>query len=425
MASLLVDVQSNLPLLCSGALRTINHLQPLHVAQSKNHIQNSMLLLSLWRCALLSCAFLLISSLHDSLHIQLANHVGINTIILPVNALGLANRMRLIASAYSIALRMNKSLVVIWQANEDCMASFYELFDEASDISVLIMEPGMDNSVFSRTVREALNFVGSVKNLSIQEHYPRDFYVSIGDVSPHGIHILWTRGTHASVDSECTDYLADKQQFYRLLRPTAAVTELIDSVDIQSDDELVVGVHIRAFDARYDWAVVSPSLASVREKGGESSQHPHPAAASSSARNELDSNATDSPSMKPLHLQSKRFDQAASLEAFVGVMEDLIQTHPAVRFFLASNSAQAKRNLVQHFGASRVLTLQDEAQLGERESVHSLVVALAEFYLLGATSFVVHTRGSSFAREAAARSGIPVVDVSVHFLVFMLLLIFS
>ena len=41
----------------------------------------------------------------------------------------------------------------------------------------------------------------------------------------------------------------------------------------------------------------------------------------------------------------------------------------------------------------------------------ALQLAAAEFMLLGSTICILHSRGSSFAREAAAAMMIPVIDV--------------
>lgn len=320
-------------------------------------------------------------------------YVAADTVILPVNALGLANRLRIMASAYSIAVRANRSLTVVWQRNEDCMAPFTDLYLMPTGINVVDWDELSDNAAFSTSVRRAIRSSAAEKGLTVAEGYPRNFIYGLDDTSRGMVSILWTRGTHAPSAADCNGYLADKVQFYQHLHLVPAVEQLIQSIELRWGQGRLVGVHIRAFDERYDWAVVSPSLtrAGAAATTTSGSEHNH---------------------KWSVDLRSKRFDQAVSLDAFVGLMTDLLAAEPSVRFFVASNSAQAKNRIVRHFGAERVLTLDENARLGERESAHSIVVAAAEFHLLGMTDLVVHTRGSSFAREAAARTGIPVIDVS-------------
>jgi hypothetical protein len=343
------------------------------------------MVMSLWWCLALMCVLNWIS-IEGNVSTGWWGHIGSNTIVIPVNVLGFANRLRIIASAYSIAVKTLKRLVVVWQPNEDCMALLSDLYSLGEEVQFVMVEGPSDNRAFVQYVRTSIHSIASEKGLSVKERYLQNFLYQ--QDAADDVVILWTRGTHAH-NNDCVGYLSDKAYLYQLLQPTAAVASLVNSASINLETGLLVGVHVRAFDERYDWPVVSPSL----------------------DQNTVDISGATGPQPAVYNLQSKRFDQAASLDVFVTIMNDLIVLHPSVRFFLASNSAEAKQRIVQHFGADRILTLDQNTRLGERESVHSIVTAAAEFHLLGMTDVVVHTRGSSFAREAAARTGIPVIDV--------------
>ena len=49
----------------------------------------------------------------------------------------------------------------------------------------------------------------------------------------------------------------------------------------------------------------------------------------------------------------------------------------------------------------------------------AIQLAAAEFMLLGATLCILHSRGSSFAREAAAAMMRPVIDVCIYVCVWV------
>ena len=351
----------------------------------------SIIVIYLVQLSQYDCYNILSSAIHN---------IGDHYVILPVNALGLANRLRIISSLYTISIAERLKLIVVWGESSDCLSKFDDLF-VGSPISVISLDEDQSRSaVFENLIRSAVSDIRNDFNMSTKELFLRDFVVK-EDWQSTQINVVWTRGTHAPADANCGNYLYAKNNFYRQLIPSSAVQALINSAEnswsggagSSNFGGMVVGVHIRAFDSEHDWAVVSPSLSSsdaaqMRVGGGG------------------DSDVT-------LQLQAQRFDQTAPLESFVAIMTQIIAQNENVRFFVASNSARAKELIVQHFGAQRVLTLQSDS-IGLRSSTAGIIVAAAEFLLLGNTAFIIHTRGSSFAREAAARFMLPVIDVRMH-----------
>ena len=223
---------------------------------------------------------------------------GYQLLVLPINALGLANRLRIMSSAYSIAVSRKATLVVIWCQSDDCNSSFDDLFTIDGVVHVLSMPPEDSiQGVFENLIRAAVHNVASAKNYASKEHHLRDFLVNTDTLSAD-INILWTRGTHAPHSMGCGDYMHAKSLFYEHLAPSGAVGQLIEGVSAQmkSTGGIVVGVHVRAFDIQFDWAVVSPSLAADgATRTAWSSQVP-----------DVDGQGAH----VLLGLQSKRFDEA-------------------------------------------------------------------------------------------------------------------
>jgi hypothetical protein len=135
----------------------------------------------------------------------------------------------------------------------------------------------------------------------------------------------------------------------------------------------VVGVHIRAYHTKYDWPVVVPIS---------------------------DTNV-------------QRFDQVTPLDSYFNIIQSILSNYPNTKFFIASNNLQAKEHLIRIYGTKMIILKSDESLLGERSSNEGMIVAAAEFFLLGQTSYLIHARGSSFGKEAAAVHMIKLIDVSI------------
>ena len=107
--------------------------------------------------------------------------------------------------------------------------------------------------------------------------------------------------------------------------------------------------------------------------------------------------------------RSLRFDEVSPLLAFTVLLENMFRYNPNITVFVASNSASAKTLIINSFPAGRIVAITDEFDRSDKEGIIS---AMVDFYLLAQTDVIVHSRGSSFAREAAAVNGISVIDVT-------------
>ena len=331
-------------------------------------------------------------------------------IVLPINLLGLANRLRTISGIYSTLTRLRGlphgrpfKLLVIWKSAVDCPAEFQDLFSLHLDNNVVVerysdISVSCSNQSFERCIRSyvdtALHLTplrrgesNKVELFPQKELLEENFLYSgeeaaANTTSPSPtVFIVWTRGGHALKSMHCKDFLFTKSIFYEGLVPLPEISSMITTVKFGNgflSGRNIVGVHIRAFDTDYDWAVVSPSVESITPAGTH---------------------------------RSVRFDEASPLEAFVEIMRNIIHAQPTTLFFVASNSPLAVAALRNVF-PDHVFGLDHGYLQGHyRSSLPGIKLALAEFYLLGDSSLVIHSRGSSFAREAAARRLRPTIDV--------------
>ena len=332
------------------------------------------------------------SSIHDALHTVCATPC----LVLPLRHLGLGNRLRIISGMHNIAVQSGRKLLVIWMSSEECNSGFHALFTESQESLVVV---DVDETVITtnnvdRTIVEIISSVVADLGISMTILRPQEFFVDITTITSSkdaSLLLVWTLGVHAPTGTPCTDYLFAKSTFYRGLRPSPEVMGRMytegygdSTLGFKSIDR-VVGIHIRAYDSTYDWAVVTP------------------------ATENMDINTST----------ALRFDEASPLSAFVHVMDEILHTYPTTKFFIASNSVLAKDYIKSHFGSNVVITIDavtvaTSVSLDDRSSEASMLLAAAEFFLLSACAYVVHSRGSSYAKEAAAIHMRPVVDISVE-----------
>lgn len=331
-------------------------------------------------------------------------------VVLPINILGLANRLRTLASVYSMMCRLREAsegrpfrLLTVWKSTDECPADYSDLFLPHRDENVVVesydslWRTDDHERSFEQTVREHVSSVlaeipSSRGGVYSKQIYPQrglleeDFFYPVGDAATNIsatrpiVLTVWTRGTHSLRSMHCKGFLFSKSLFYQGLVPVPVVASIIQKTlygPSFSRGRQVVGIHTRAFDSEYDWAVVGPN----------------------GLGDEL----------------SLRFDEASPLDAFVFIMGEILKYEPSTLFFVASNSAVAKMELFHRFPHNSV-TVHRSGLVDDREyrsTLSGMQFALAEFYLLGETGVIIHSRGSSFAREAAARLQRPVVDVNI------------
>eukprot|EP01041_Mallomonas_annulata_P001371 gene1371-2644_t len=315
---------------------------------------------------------------------------GEKYLFISLNALGLANRLRIMASMYAMARRTDRTLFVVWNSSPDCTIAFDELFEAvpqsnfvklAFNTGVIVLSSDIqDENSYSAFIRSNILNSTTTLNFTRKDVYVQGFLMPTSVFSDPLIDFVavWTLGIHSPANMSCVDYMYTKSLFYRSLRATPNIRQIVDELRLSIfPGNVVVGLHIRINDDRHDWNVVPPL-------SSRDSSH------------------------------SLSFDTASPLHSFDYAVNSILTTHPSYRIFLASNSNDIKRYFVSKHGKDKILTIDSlHASSSSRSVRQGMEFALADFLLLGETVVVLHTRGSSFAREAASMHMRPVIDVSV------------
>jgi hypothetical protein len=315
-------------------------------------------------------------------------------IVLHLSRLGLANRLRTIADWYAIAVKSHRHFLVVWEVTKDCSAKYGDLFASGPEgLTVL------DNNEEATSLEELSTHLQSLLTsyMVLEDNNmwaPGQSTFVLGTHVLHAeAHVLLTAydGILAAEGDSCQDYLAEDGAFLQQLQPNAEAQNYVEHIYYTYfKDSRMVGVHYRTHDPTQDWAVVPPLLGDPTDKV-------------------FGQGAT----VLDFVTQMKRIEQSAGtgsqkqLETEASSSgRNAAQTRSnQVRFFIASNSDQAKQELAQQFPSAIFLGGEHR-----RDTVQGMQLALVEWLLLSKCALLLHTYGSTFAEQAALRGSY----VSLH-----------
>ena len=300
-------------------------------------------------------------------------------LVLSLNRLGLANRLRAMADWHQLATHSNRVLLVSWEPTSDCNASFTDLFKAGPPgMKILPFVLPQGRRGLKRVVEVAADagLTASILSDDQDELQPGPArrpplyspgigaFVMAKERVMSDTHVLVTdhNGLVVMEDIRCQQYLHMHSAFLSGLVPIDYATSFVrDFKTSYAAKHILIGVHVRVHDPVQDWAVVPP-LESVSDN------------------------------------TAVNFGVGATIQDFTRYMrqiEDKFSSRHA-RFFIASNSQDAKTHILSQFPDAVSLS-GDYA----RSSPEGVIFALIEWLLLSESSLILNTYGSSFAVEAA------------------------
>lgn len=334
-------------------------------------------------------------------------------IIVAIQSYGLANRLRVLATAFLAAQDSGRVLIVDWAPNAACGASFTDLF----------LPPQMWPLPWRNQVSLYSGDRHLLRNLTdyVNWSVPVIKLWAPLNANKKGILVWRPRGTildskrflstaekvvlmrpgsfFAPRGTSCQEHYFRKRNFYRMLLSALQndVQKWVDRISAYSvgknglplSQHLLVGIHIRVHDEAHDWPVVAPQTTPSESSGN-----------------------TGNDSKIKIVQEAQTFDAVASQSMFIEAMGALYSHINGIHFFVASNSEAAKQSLVDTFGVEIVSTINNSEYLN-RSSAIAIKRALVDFIMLSESSLIVHGYGSSFGEEAAAVNMIPSVRIRV------------
>lgn len=254
---------------------------------------------------------------------------------------GLGNRLRAIASAAAIAESANRELVVIWEPDCHCECRFSDLFDYSGEV--------IERS-FIAEARERGMLVFNY--MEVEDGAKKDVDVVLVDGAD-----AYARSAY-TLKSTLTDW--DKENvFLRSLKPSRAVLDLVNSVDVEGR----IGVH-------------------VRMEGGRG----------------LDQNSYDSNQnwTDEGHEQLHYWREKSHYSRFVKRIDQLIKESPELRLFLATDLPENYRIFEDYYGERLAHLKRDIFDRSEQQ----IVYGLADAILLSRCRGLLGSTWSSFSELA-------------------------
>ena len=367
-------------------------------------------------------------------------------IFLILNSYGLANRLRVMASWYSIARLSERKLIVSWEPTIECNATFTNLFQKVPD-NLIVLENSVTSKVNGISTAQAIIAIksealnnklsfGVLKDREEEEEDGEDYqdygmfakgiFIKKFIVSKHlflnGPDILLT--DHNAIASlagtPCQLYNNYKTIFYNKLIAIDSVNDMVNHVyKTYFEHKIMVGVHIRMHENGMDWAVVPPGRGGIGENSNDNKNNNEALYLGQGADPELflDTMTSINNHFKETfgnyyntdyhysHKSNNNDNDNDSTNSKV-----LGDPDSPIRFYICSNNQTVKMTFLHYFPDAIVL----DGPL-YRNSTGDIQFALMEWLLLSHSSLLLHTYGSSFAEEAAAASklntGTPLVGL--------------
>jgi hypothetical protein len=309
-------------------------------------------------------------------------------LLLELNRLGLANRLRSMADWYTIAAKHGRELIVRWIPSPECNAEYETLFEAGPEHFHVLGKvpsslPAHSSEKDSLAATEATaSSLGKTFIFMDEDAYPRGKFVYADNLFASDVDVIMTThdGVATSESSLCQYYLHKRSLFYRSLQPIREIKEIISNVLDEFSDSLQIGVHIRAHDSMYDWNIVPPT--------GDSQS-------------------------------AEAFGESATLNDFISVMSGIDekftssdkrgQTRKTAKFYIASNDEGVKESVLNTF--PNTIALHGNHNRNNNDGIQ---FALVEWYVLAHSALVLHTHTSSFAEEAAAVYERPLLAIWGH-----------
>jgi len=263
---------------------------------------------------------------------------------------GLANRMRAIASAYTLTQKVDSSLQIVWFQDWALSAPFHSIFQPTELLNVREAR-GMDFLLYDRARKRNL-WLPLLPQCLLYKHRIRERMVT--PLKTQGFDFeAWAKGHQCYMS--CYQVFGEftNELYQQLFIPVKEVTDIVNRFrDLFTSH--TIGLHIRRTDN------------------------------------------SDSIEKSPTSL-------------FIQKIKAEIEQHQDLSIFLATDDNRVKTELHQHFG-HRIITATEEAR---RDSIPGIRGGLADMWALACTQKIYGSAGSSFSPMAAGIGGVPLEIVTI------------
>ncbi len=257
---------------------------------------------------------------------------------------GLANRMRAVASAYELCKKVDSTLQVLWFQDWALSAPFHSIFEETPLVAIREATI-LDHLLYDRARKKNLFLPALPQRILFQRHIKEQ------DVTPLKKQSFdfeaWACGKRCYMSCYQVFGHFPDERYQQLFRPVKAVMDVVDGYRSQFNSH-TIGLHIRRTDNAESIAKSPTAL-------------------------------------------------------FINKVREEIDQHDDTKVFLATDSAEVKKEFIAAFG-SRIITPKEDAC---RDSISGIRGGVVDLWTLASTQKIYGSAGSSFSPMAASIGGVP------------------
>ena len=257
---------------------------------------------------------------------------------------GLANRMRAIASAYTLTQQTDSDLQVVWFQDWALHAPFRSIFEETPLVAVREATL-VDHLIYDRARKKNFFLPALPQRMLFQRHIKEQ------DVTPLKKQSFdfeqWARGKRCYMSCYQVFGSFPDNLYSQLFHPVKEVMGVVDSYRSQFNSH-TIGLHIRRTDNAESIAK-SPTV------------------------------------------------------LFINKVREEVDQHDDTMVYLATDSTEVKREFIAAFG-SRIITPKEDAC---RDSISGIRGGVVDLWTLASTQKIYGSAGSSFSPMAASIGGVP------------------
>lgn len=253
-------------------------------------------------------------------------------LVLHIQKLGFANRIRVLADMSLIASMTGRILLFSWEPTPECNIEFAEIFEELPKhvrLLPFILPHGNSGT-------EMVKELSRRKGLSFVDLNHEGFLIS-GDILYGDVAVAYTdyNGVVSLEGVSCELYMHSRTKFYNTLVPVLELRNAVkDIVENYFENVVMIGIHYRAHDHVFDWNVVPPLNTADATQFGEGAS----VLQFQNVMIHINNHFVNVTQVYNEHTIFKYGDNAAF--------------NPTIRlpyrFYIASNSAQAKSELMRY-----------------------------------------------------------------------------
>lgn len=297
---------------------------------------------------------------------------------------GLCNRMRSIESALNLCEKYNKDLTILWVKSQSLNCDFHALFLPFKGTKVNVQIKEFDNSFIN-------HYINKIKLLKNQKFGFFKYLIYHCKKYRHKINLDF-KTTLLLWKIDIKNVILDKE-----LRATYNSTQLVTSNINDLDNKFIQNTSLL-----FKKLFSSPEKVFIESCYRISSLNDITIFRPEEKLKKIITSVTEQfENTIGIHIRRSDHEEAIKISKtsyFIKKMQEYVTNDSSVKFFLATDDVETKRNLIKEFG-TRIIT--NDVKNYDRNEKDAIQSALIDLYCLSKTKKILGSYHSTFSQMAA------------------------